>query len=208
MKTRPVPSFTRGGRLLLRYVTILALSSLVLFANACAATNYIIVGTSDPSVILLAEQEIAGTWVSHYNVIGLWPVSHWLEQDRLIIREDGIFKQIYRNAWDYCYRYETPWNEWWIEARPDGNMWLHLKGARYYVMGARVGEREGLLCPNDDCSAGTPDAFLDPFSDAMPTMVGELILVVRKSASGRTILVHMCASQDGCGYEYFSRVRK
>jgi len=216
------PGFTRIKRLLPRCITALTLGFLVLFGSGCV--NYFTVARSTTPATPLDEQDITGTWVSHYNELGPWPVSAWLEEDRLIIREDGTFKQIYRDAWQYFYRYEipwnewwvesrhfyryeTPWNEWWIEPREDGEAWLHLQGGRYYVGGAKWGEQEGLVCYNDDCTRSSPRVFLDPVSDGLTRMVGELILVIREDARGNMILVHMCTSQDGCEYDYFSRIR-
>jgi hypothetical protein len=70
----------------------------------------------------LHESDLVGTWETYY-----WGDS----VDTLILRDDGTFKQIFRDPAEDRYRYETPWNEWWLEQLPDGAVRLHLAGARY-----------------------------------------------------------------------------
>lgn len=158
----------------------------------------------------LQVSDLTGTWKTDYLGPG---------EDTLIIKEDGTFKQIYRSTKPENYVYETPWNEWSLEYLPDGRVWLHLPGARYYIDGVRFGEQEGLHapCPDDwpDCRMGEePPAFgfYDPYGREWVEMVGELILNVRSRPSGEIVLHHMSSSSDhgftliGGGQEVFQRV--
>lgn len=113
------------------------------------------------------DSDLVGTWEAHYGD----------RVDRLIIRIDGTFKQIYR---DRDYAYETPWNKWWVERLPDGRVRVHLEGARYYLTWVERGDY----------------LFYDPFGDELIEMRGELVLNVRRLPSGEIILYHMFASPE------------
>ena len=153
--------------------------------------------------------DIAGTWEARYHP-GV---------DTLHIREDGTFRQLYVHD-DYWrhYEYETPWNEWWSERLPDDIMRIHLPGARYYLRGIGIGEREAFSAP---CPAGTPrsrgascsaaHSFVDPFTRELVVMPRELVLTVRVDSSGELLLHHMFYSLDegfglsGCHSYQFRR---
>ncbi len=64
------------------------------------------------------------------DLIGTW--RKWgiatTDTDQLTLREDGTYQQILDKP-DLGY-YESSWNEWWIEQRPDGGTYLHLDGMR------------------------------------------------------------------------------
>ncbi len=130
----------------------------------------------------LQESDLIGTWKADYDFGG---------DDTLILREDGKFKQIYKNQREN-YVYETPWNEWWLERFPDGRMRVHLKGARYYLDGIPLAE----------IHESEPWTYCDPFAmdkdwrDWSVNMVRQLILNVRSLPSGELVLAHMWS---GCG---------
>lgn len=79
----------------------------------------------------LQELDMVGTWKADYG--------SRRGVDKLILRADGTFKQIYENRREN-YTFETPWNKWWLERFPDGRVRVHLKGARYYLGGIPVAE--------------------------------------------------------------------
>ncbi len=141
-----------------------------------------------PSEIQIGD--LAGTWEGRYH----------LGADRLILRPDGRFRQIYRDSYRVGYSYETPWNRWWLERFPDGRVWVHLQGARYYLDGIEVAELEGIspfpLPESVEGGGERPELFYDPFSDQLVEMVGEVILNVRQTPSGELILYHMWPSSD------------
>jgi hypothetical protein len=140
------------------------------------------------------DPDLVGTWEAHYMEWGI---------DRLVIRAEGTFKQVYRDRTVKDYVYETPWNEWWVERLPDGRVWVHLQGARYYLDGIEVAEREGLEHPGPEDQPNfwgetepPPHSFYDPFGKEFLNMVGELVLNVRRTSSAELILHHMWASGD------------
>ena len=152
---------------------------------------------SEPPPVTFRETDLVGTWEGHYG----YP---W-GTDRLILREDGTFKQIYRDEEGYVY--ETPWNKWWVERFPDGRVRVHLEGARYYVDGIEMAERDGLR----PAGVGGPPAhdFYDWFAEGQEKwvpMVRKLVLNVRRISSGELILVHMSGSTDPPTWEELVRV--
>lgn len=133
------------------------------------------------------ESDLAGIWGTKYAGV-----------DRLIIRADGTFKQIYREE-DYVY--ETPWNKWWVEPFPDGRVRLHLQGARNYRVDNELAERDGRghPCPKEypDCRwALEPFGYYDPFAREFVDMVDKLVLNVRSDSSGELLLLHLWIGGD------------
>jgi len=134
----------------------------------------------------LQELDLASTWKADYGSrLGI---------DTLILREDGTFKQIYENRREN-YTFETPWNKWWLERFPDGRIWVHLKGARYYLGGipvAEIYEKNGSVC--------------DPFhpqrfdrlrsGESIVDLAREVVLNVRVLPSGELVLAHLWPSCD------------
>jgi len=155
--------------------------------------------------------DLAGTWETRYG----------RNVDRLIFKEDGTFKQIYENHYVEDYAYETPWNEWWMERFPDGRVRVHLQGARYYVEGIEVAERNGMHppCPQDQPNCWgvlgpPPRGFYDPVADERVHMVGGLVLNVRGDSAGKLLLLHMWLARDDeafamidCERDQFRRVQ-
>jgi len=64
------------------------------------------------------EPDLVGTWVGKY----------FESTDKLIIREDETYKQIYSSAPPI--NFESDWQKWYIEYDPDGYIRLHLVGMR------------------------------------------------------------------------------
>lgn len=145
------------------------------------------------------ESLLVGTWYTSYMEWG---------EETLIIRPDGTFRQIYHNhANNGDFSFETPWNRWWVERLPDGRMYLHLMGAKYFLQGPSFADKlsNGYLipCPQERARACDDDKVQIPFyaydwigGEYIP-MAGELILNIRVDSSGRIILVHMWSSSDG-----------
>ncbi len=156
-----------------------------------------------------AESDLVGTWESRYG----------RSVDTLLIRPDGTFKQVYQDGYASGYVYETPWSEWWLERFPHGRLRVHLQGARYYIDGISIGERDGYtyLGPKRDPDTssepeGLPWLFYDPFSGDHFEMVRELVLTIRVDSSGELLLHHMSYTSDegfslsGCQRRHFRRV--
>lgn len=133
------------------------------------------------------------------DLVGTWETRYGGAVDRLIIRADGTFKQIYREG---TYVYETPWNRWWTERLPNGRVRVHLEGARFYIIeGIESAEQEGMYPPYPPAGLRRrPRAFKDPFGGELLEMVGELTLNVRRLSSGELILHHMWIPGDGAAF--------
>ena len=137
----------------------------------------------------LQELDLAGTWKANYG-----SCSTCRGVDTLILREDGTFKQIYENRREN-YTFETPWNKWWLERFPDGRIWVHLKGARYYLGGipvAEIYEKNGLVC-----DPFHPQRFAEPhFGKGIVDLAREVVLNARALPSGELVLAHLWPSCD------------
>jgi hypothetical protein len=148
----------------------------------------------NPPVTLQAS-DLEGVWETHYR----------RNTDRLVLRADGTFKQVYRDGHREDYVYETPWNEWWLEALPDGRRYVHLQGGRYYREGIKTAEEEGLDHP-------FPGRFYDPVGGEAVHVTGKLVLNVRTDSSGQLLLLHMWSYSDygfammGCEGQMFLEV--
>lgn len=132
------------------------------------------------------------------DLVGIWNTSYGdRDSDRLVLRSDGTFRQIYRDPKGKGYTYATPWNRWRLEQFPDGRVHLHLEGARYYSAGIEIAELDGLEFPVP-WTVGTPSPFLfyDPVARDSVAMPGELVLNVRCTQSGELLLMHMWRSSD------------
>ena len=152
---------------------------------------------SGPPPPAFSESDLVGTWEAKYCSSRC--------VDRLILRPDGTFKQIYRDTWEEEYLYETPWNKWWIERFPDGRVYVHLEGARYYPDGIEVAEEQGI-------AFGKPWGYHDPFDPekgfGFVEMAGKLVLNVRALRSGEIVLVHMWSSSESPSWDAFYRVEE
>jgi hypothetical protein len=66
-----------------------------------------------------SDSDLVGTWVAEYF--------GGLATDKLMIREDGLFKQVYSSQ---PRNFESDWKKWRIEYDPAGYALLHLEGMR------------------------------------------------------------------------------
>ena len=111
------------------------------------------------------ETDLIGTWVTSYSLD---------DQDILTLKEDGIYQQIYDDP-DAGQRYESDWQEWWIERRESGYIRLHLNGMR------RAGEIEFIF--NREGGGIDPDLFtaIDYCENEVVEMPDEIVLIVTGS---------------------------
>lgn len=63
--------------------------------------------------------DLTGTWVAEYGAA----------IDTIEIRSDGQFRQTYKRFTD-DYQFSNSWNNWWLEQRDSGGLYLHLEGMR------------------------------------------------------------------------------
>jgi len=140
------------------------------------------------------ESYLVGTWQANYGVNRL---------DTLIIRSNGSYQQIYHEPDGYTY--ESSWNDWYIEYKDNGKIYLHLKGMKYYPMGRELGESGGVY-PLSYPSAGKVIHFYNRDEDSAVKMLDEVILRIHgvegEWAPRNIILVHMVTDPD-IGGDYF-----
>ena len=138
--------------------------------------------------------DLVGTWETHYG----------RSVDKLTLKADGTFQQVYVDHYDEEYTFETDWNQWPVQRLSDGRVRVHLLGARFYQDGIHVAEEGGW-----GHGAGS---FYDPLSVRPVDMDGKLILNVRVDPDGELILYHMWSTGDqgfamtGCERDIFRRV--
>jgi hypothetical protein len=180
-----------------RLVPVLGILVLV----AVAGCGFI--GSRNPSSIL-QDADLVGAWGLSYGRQG---------RDLLYLRADGTFKQIYTDRFTAGYRFETPWEQWWLERFPDGTVRLHLQGARYYRNGIRMAEEDGLWPELPSPLSGTPGPagapppypLLDIFANQWVEAPRQLVLDVRQMPSGELVLFHLLdGADDGYSPFYFS----
>jgi hypothetical protein len=198
----------RGGVLVLISVTVVAfawspwLRSMVL----CFQSPY-----ASPRVTL-DEYDLVGTWETTYPD-GM--------VDRLILRADGTFKQVYYDPSQPEDLQETPLESWWLERLPDGGVRVHLHGARYYPQSFVVPDLGSSLesCPENDGACRQrygqwPYAFYDPIAVETVPMQGALVLDVRVDLFGTLLLHHMRTGPKQlvglweCEAEHFRQVER
>lgn len=132
---------------------------------------------------------------------GIWKTQYGAHtEDQLIIISDGTYKQIYEDS-KTNYSFETLWNKWWVENSPDGRKYIHLEGARYFLNGIEVAERDGMgvPCPDNFPNCGwdkLPFQFYNPYTYENLVMAGELVLTILTDLSGNLVLHHMWTSGD------------
>ncbi|MGB3904008.1 MAG: hypothetical protein WBB22_03735, partial [Anaerolineae bacterium] len=154
-----------------------------------------------------------------FDLVGVWEARYGSRVDTLILKDDGTFKQVYRDPTAEDYVYETAWNKWWLERFPDGRVRMHLPGGRYYIDGVTIAELDGYAYGGPSGNReSTPEAgalpypFYDPFGKERLHMIGELVLTVRVDSSGELLLHHMTYSSEegfamiGCQRSHFRRL--
>lgn len=175
-----------GNEADMKQILWISLVWIVLILAVPSACN----ATFDNPPVDLQTSDLVGTWETRYGGGRV---------DRILIREDGTYKQIYYDKRNN-YSWETPWNKWSLEKLPDGNMRLHLQGGRYFLAGIEVAERDGLgpPCTAEYPNCGwdlSPELFYDPFEEQLIEMVNELALNIRM-VSSELILHHVWTSGD------------
>lgn len=151
--------------------TVLGISLIFLCLSASACTG----STSGEDVhppTTFKESDLIGTWQASYG-------------DAVTLRVDGTYQQVFQDADGY--RYESPWNKWWVEYRSSGWIYVHLEDMRYYASTRELGER-----------GGRGEFFWDWAENRTFEMIDEVILRVESlPLAPRGIgLVHMKTDAD------------
>ena len=135
------------------------------------------------------------------DLVGVWEASYGRNRtDRLIIKEDGTYKQTFEDR-ETNYAFETDWNPWRLEELPDGRVYIHFDEGRYYPAGVRIAELDGMgdPCPTNlpDCISGNnPRPFYDPYTKDSIEMLKQLVLTIRVDSRGEPFFHHMWTSTD------------
>jgi len=174
---------------------IALLITALLIASACVSC---VSGTSETGVWrcpplpeTFQESDLIGTWQGEYGA----------STDTLIIRE-RVYKQIYIRHTD-SYRYESPWNRWWLERQPSGGLYLHLEGMHRCDQIDELCYQEG--------GGGGDWAYWDFCADRRVEMPGEVVLMVTgvpegNSSAPRGIwLWHMAPSRESGAFHFTLR---
>jgi hypothetical protein len=137
--------------------------------------------------------------LSDDDLVGIWQIRTGGSTETVKLETGGTFRQEYVEDGGK-YEFVSPIGRWSIERLANGQMRVHLIGARYFQEGPEVAELQGRLaeCPWE---SGSPQAclrpFYDPFSKEYIEMPGELVLNVRVDSQGRLLLYQMWTSGDG-----------
>lgn len=88
----------------------------------------------------LENSDLVGIWQAVYSGHevegGLWGQMTGVET--LILGADGMYQQVYDNERGHVQ--VSPRNKWSVERLPDGRVQIHLVGAHFYPLEARIGE--------------------------------------------------------------------
>jgi hypothetical protein len=135
------------------------------------------------------ESDLYGTWSAEYGAA----------TDVIEIREDGTYRQMYIRHSD-GYEFENSGNQWWLESRDSGGLYLHLEGMRRC-------DSSDQTC-YDLSGGGGGRAYWDFCEDRLVTMPDEVIVMVTGVADGHPSaprgiwLWHMAASRETSAYHF------
>lgn len=136
------------------------------FGLICLASGVLACGpqspsSSQPSLLPPAnfsEADLVGTWQAIYG---------GSDTDSITIEADGMFRQVFTTP--YGYHYESSANQWWIEKRPSGCIYLHLSNMRYYA--GTIEKAEGM-------ANGVPVHLIEVCENRVLEVSTELVLAV------------------------------
>jgi hypothetical protein len=147
-----------------------AVSLVFLLVTACATLRDLGDGISEPPSRgewkcpplpeTFTEAALIGTWQSRH---GSWAT------DTIILRGDGTYQQVYHSR-PNDYYYESTGNEWWLERRASGGLYLHLDNMRYCLSTDE-------LCRKED-GGGGDWTYYDRCEGRSIPMGGQVILTV------------------------------
>jgi len=139
------------------------------------------------------ESDLIGTWQAEYGV--------GTDADIIVLRQNGTYDQIYT-----CYvcepsiSFENLGNQWWLEHRASGGIYLHLEGMRRCNFTDELCLQEG--------GGGGNRFYWDYCEDRGVKMPGEVVLMVIGTAEDEKDiplgikLAHMPPSPDSTPF-YF-----
>ena len=123
-------------------ITTITLLIALVITTACAQP-IVMFGPTPTLPATLQMADLAGTWQAKYT-----EEVHGLET--LVLKADGTYQQRFEDS-EQGYSYTSPWNKWYIERLPDGRVYVHLEGMRYFPGGIQLAESgEPLYLYDDD----------------------------------------------------------
>jgi len=136
------------------------------------------------------ESDLVGSWIGRY----------FENKERIIIRDDGTYKQIFSN--DFL-NFESEWQKWYIEYAPQGYIRLHMVGMR---------RCDGLESECNDPGGGLPSHTLvinpcDNISMAYPDDEITLFVTGSTSDTPRGIMFQQ-ATFAGSDWKYTFRLEE
>ena len=115
----PKNSFSKKWLLLLLVLPVLVvIGCCIIVFHPTSDNNIDYTKACPPLPSNFKESDLVGTWIGHY----------FSNIDKLIIRADGTYKQIYSS--DPPINFESDWQKWWLESNPNGYALLHMQGMR------------------------------------------------------------------------------
>lgn len=184
-----------------KYIAFLT-SAIVLFGCQAIETKICVVQPSTDLPDTFSDRDLVGKWETDYGSIAGNLGSK--VTDMIIINQDGTFQQIYYEPTSPEYRFQVTGEPWILDRQPDGRVRLILPGGRYFLRGNKFSENNGE-------EYGNPFTFVDPFSNDLVNMDGNLTLDIVQTKSGDYLLHHLWTSSDGgypiigCSGEFFQR---
>ncbi len=133
------------------------------------------------------------------DLVGKWVINYTKARtEELSVYRDGKYQQIYR---DNVVVLESPSNDWKIQHLPDGRMYLHLIGAKYYFFGASATSDGYALCLEVDPTCEEIDNIVpieayDWIGKEWVDVSGQIVLNVRMNSNGEIILLHLWKNSD------------
>jgi hypothetical protein len=106
------------------------------------------------------ETDLIGTWQAAYTAAGT--------TEEVTLRVDGTYQQVYQRSDGY--HFETLWQQWWLEYRPSGGIYLHLDGMHYCRL-------TGEVCAMPD-GGGRDRLFHDTCEGRLLEMRNEVVLAL------------------------------
>ncbi len=137
-----------------------------------------------------SESDLVGTWIGEY----------FGSIDKLVIRSDGTYKQIYSSAPPI--NFESDWQKWYLEQDADGYTRLHLAGMR---------RCDGLDSECNDPGGGLPSdsRAINPCASGYITLNDEVILFVTGTTSDVPLgIILRQAKLAGSDWTYTFRLEK
>lgn len=179
-------------------IAIALFSGLVVMCCCFIALRNILLGNNDiietkscpPLPDNFSKDYLVGTWIGRY----------FESTERLMVKEDGTYKQLYSNDF---FNFESDWQKWYIEHDPSGYIRLHMIGMR---------RCDGLESECNDPGGGLPKGTLVINPCENTSMIypdDEIILFVTGSYSDvpRGIMIQQ-AALAGSDWSYTFRLEE